>query len=153
MDKQGFTHNSKYTIHGSETWDCERCIGGRHQPVQPFGKQICKNCGEDSTPPLIYVMKMMETPYYKIGISTDIWFRRTNLQTASPFDIEIMRFYNAVNFDATGAELEAMLHALFLRFHVRREWYTPDDGALVVLLDEKKLFEAVWHYAAYGQVI
>ncbi len=146
-------NNDETQITIFETWDCQQCVVGMEQAPQPYGARVCRYCGANNQTALVYVMKLEGQPFYKIGVAYDIAERKRQLQTASPFDIEVVRFYEAEYFDATRLELERMMHKLFQRFHVRREWYQPDDGALAVLLDEKKLFEAVWHYAKYGQVL
>lgn len=145
--------DTQYADIESESWDCVRCAVGFDQPLQPYGRHMCRYCGQDSTPQYLYVMRMVDQPYYKIGISSDLRGRQLQLQTASPFDIELLCFYNARDFDAQPEELERMVHQMLRRFHLRREWYSPDEAVVATLTSLNKLFEAVWHYAAFGQVL
>lgn len=95
-------------------------------------------------------MKLKDQPYYKIGLTNNVSQRLAALQTGTPFDIELVCLYDAETFDTSIPVLERTIQALFYRFHYRREWYTPDGAALSVLLNEERLFEAVWHFVKHG---
>lgn len=135
-----------------ELWNCSHCMFGYNQPAQPYGARICRICGTDNEPELVYVMRMMDTPYYKIGVSKNVQIRHAQLQTSSPLDIEIMAIYHAhEDFDTPYLELEDVLHTMFQRFHVRREWYAPNEETVAILLDKERLFKAVWYYVFWQE--
>lgn len=153
MGKDMHLYDETTKLKTDETWDCRFCIVGSEQAPQDYGARICRYCGANNQDALIYIMRLEGQSFYKIGVSWDIRERRWQLQTASPFDIEVVRFYEAENFETPTFMLENMLHKMLQRFHVRRRWYSPDEAALATLLNEEKLFEAVWHYAKHGQVL
>src|SRR5262245_21221533 len=67
----------------------------------------------------VYLIHARETPYYKIGASRDVEHRLHNLQSASPFALEVE---HAVASSQPG-RLEAALHAAFASRRVRGEWF------------------------------
>lgn len=70
--------------------------------------------------PKVYVIRMGDTPYYKIGYTTSSVARRmAQLQTGNPFKLEIVKVFQGTTKD------EAALHAKFAnkRAPANNEWF------------------------------
>lgn len=68
---------------------------------------------------MIYVIKVKDFPYYKIGVSDHLENRIHELQKVNPFDLEVIRTYQVDN----QVALEHRIHKLFEDQRIRVEWF------------------------------
>lgn len=61
--------------------------------------------------------------FYKVGISNDPERRLKSLQTASPYELELVATVDTENSNG----LESLLHDRFAKYHYRDEWFELPD--------------------------
>ncbi len=67
----------------------------------------------------LYIVNTAGTSNYKIGITKDFSKRLSNLQTGTPFVIELHNFYPTKDYK----KLERILHKKYKKFSIGREWF------------------------------
>lgn len=78
-----------------------------------------------------YLIKVKNTNYYKIGCTSDINKRFLCLQTATPFDLEIIHTFKG------GYKTEYYLQQVFKKYQVKNEWFDLSDNYVELI---KNLF-------------
>jgi len=66
---------------------------------------------------MIYFIRIKDQPYVKIGFSKDVEKRLKQLQTSSPFDLEI------IYTEFAAIEREKQLHEKYKEYQVKGEWF------------------------------
>jgi hypothetical protein len=74
--------------------------------------------------PYVYLIKMDSC--YKIGIAQDVESRLAQLQTGSPYDLEVVQCYEFQN----AQTVEGALHQKFGSVRMRGEWFRLGDNHL-----------------------
>ena len=72
----------------------------------------------------VYLIRMGQTKYYKIGKSNDPQGRLASLQTASPYKLKLLHVFTADNASAA----EETLHHKFHNVRQNGEWFTLTDN-------------------------
>ena len=67
----------------------------------------------------VYLIRLGETDYFKVGMTTNIASRLGTLQNATPFELHIVAIADHVNAFA----VEHDIHDSLKEFHVRNEWF------------------------------
>lgn len=70
----------------------------------------------------VYVLRLGDTDYFKVGVTQDMVKRLASLQTGSPFELSVVRLYET---DA-AYKLEQDVHSLLKAYRVRNEWFFCD---------------------------
>lgn len=83
------------------------------------------------TMPAVYVLSTPNFEFIKIGVSTALKQRLTNIQTACPFEIELWLTIRSPK----HKEIEAHLHERMQHCKTKGEWFAPDSDDLDDLLD------------------
>ncbi len=69
---------------------------------------------------MIYFIENLETKHIKIGFTTDIKNRLSNLQTSSPYELKVLAVCEG------NDKTEKELHIKFNDYHTRGEWFNPN---------------------------
>ena len=69
---------------------------------------------------MIYFIENTETKHIKIGFSTDVRTRLSDLQTSSPHELRILTLCEGTD------KHEKELHKKFNDYHYRGEWFIPN---------------------------
>lgn len=69
-----------------------------------------------------YLIKVKNTNYYKIGCTSDINKRFLCLQTATPFDLEIVHTFKG------GYKTEYYLQQVFKKYQIKNEWFELSEN-------------------------
>lgn len=73
----------------------------------------------------VYLIHMKDTPYYKIGISTNNPSKRlSELQVSTPYDLVLIESFQVPN----PRMLEREIHRVLAHCRVRGEWFEDTDG-------------------------
>ena len=81
----------------------------------------------------IYFIQLGSIGPIKIGFSKNVENRLPNLQSASPWELELL-------YRSRGTEKnEKYLHQRFLKWNIRGEWFHPDKEIL------KYIYSCIWH--------
>lgn len=82
---------------------------------------------------IIYLVKMGDTDYHKIGISScvNLSSRLAALQTSSPYELHILRSVEVSNVRS----LEQDLHIQLRQYHARGEWFLWATDEIQSLFD------------------
>lgn len=75
----------------------------------------------------VYLLRIYDTNYFKVGISSDVEQRLAALNTATPFMIEVVETYAQTN----ARETELQIHRMLADMHVRREWFHGDPDEIM----------------------
>jgi len=75
----------------------------------------------------VYLVRCGE--FYKVGLADNVQERIATLQTASPYQVEFIRSWQARN----AKQQEQMIHGLLWRYHERGEWFKLPTGVVLVL--------------------
>lgn len=67
----------------------------------------------------VYIIKVINTQYYKIGESSNPQDRIKNIQVSIPFDLELI-YFKKVN---QSKLVESYIQSFFIRKHIRGEWF------------------------------
>lgn len=78
----------------------------------------------------IYLIKSNQ--YHKIGIASDLWDRKAELQTGNPTDLEIVV---AFWFDEYVYHIEKELHDEFSAKRIRGEWFNLDQNDIIEFVE------------------
>jgi DNA-binding XRE family transcriptional regulator len=73
---------------------------------------------------MVYFIENIETKHIKIGFTTDIKTRFSDLQISSPHELKILTMCEGDD------KHEKELHKRFNESHYRGEWFTPDKELL-----------------------
>lgn len=87
---------------------------------------------------MIYFILAKGTNSVKIGIAEHVRSRMTNLQTASPFELEVLAVMGSKDHGITGLreiDIEQSLHRHFSPYHIRGEWFRL-EGELAAFIDD-----------------
>ncbi len=82
---------------------------------------------------IIYLVKMGETDFHKIGISKyeSVALRLASLQTSSPYELTMLRSVEVIDARA----LEQDLHTKLKRYRVRGEWFQLETEKILEHFD------------------
>jgi hypothetical protein len=83
--------------------------------------------------PQVYLLRLGDTDYFKVGMTTDINGRLSSLQTATPFDLHLITVVEHEN----AFTVEKDIHASLVKYHVRNEWFQCEQTEIV------RIFEVV----------
>lgn len=112
----------------------------RIQPVELFGTKIDPtNRTVSKVDSFVYLMKIIDTPYYKIGIARDPGERIKAFRTQMPLDIDVI--YTFFSSDARLAEV--YLHLKFVSKRYRGEWFKLSD-------DDISFVKSIWGHGTEG---
>ena len=81
----------------------------------------------------VYVIRLGDTNYFKVGMTTDINGRIATLQTATPFDLHLI----AAAAHKNAYTIEHDIHELLKPYRVRNEWFDCDQSEVM------RVFETV----------
>ena len=90
----------------------------------------------------VYIIRMGQTKFYKIGKTNDPQGRLASLQTASPYKLKLLHVFQADNASAA----EEALHAKFHSSRLEGEWFKLTD-------DERKILLSVEKYQNHGFIV
>jgi hypothetical protein len=79
----------------------------------------------------LYIISQEGSTFYKIGISNNPARRLENLQSGNPYKLSIYRSYNISN-----KKVEAVVHRLLRKFHVRLEWFDIPNLDILNIVDK-----------------
>jgi hypothetical protein len=90
----------------------------------------CRNPFVDAIPrktsgAVVYVLDMLETPFVKIGSTSNIKSRLVSYQTGSPFKIEIA-FIARPKLGGCHVASERAAHEILSAYRARGEWFCVD---------------------------
>ena len=94
-----------------------------------------QNLGKEKHVASVYLINMVGTSFYKIGVATNAKKRVKELQTGNPLPLEVT--YEARVTDAYGFELA--LHKKFDDYRIQNEWFELTDARLTEVLSELKV--------------
>jgi hypothetical protein len=80
----------------------------------------------------VYLMQIVDTDYYKVGISGDVQGRLLAIQTSMPFEVVLLR---AVG-HARASRVEQSIHEALRDWHVRGEWFQGPFNTINQVFDE-----------------
>jgi hypothetical protein len=80
--------------------------------------------------PIVYLIHMIDTWYYKIGMTTNIASRLSSLSTASPVGMELIAWKYG------GADQEKQLHDKYHAHRTRGEWFKFNDDVTAHVLKD-----------------
>lgn len=107
----------------SDKFDYDELLAhGYETGIDNFKKYIL----EDKAPRYLYVIRCVNTNYYKIGITNDLNKRLQTLQTGCPYELILILFSEPELEDMYASEivyLERFLHRNYKELRVRGEWY------------------------------
>ena len=89
----------------------------------------------------VYLIRLGDTDYFKVGMTTDINGRIAALQTATPFDLHLIQA--AAHKDAYSVEHD--MHEMLKIYRVRNEWFQCNQIEIV------RIFETVSAMATIDQ--
>lgn len=81
----------------------------------------------------VYLLRLGDTNYFKVGMTTDVNGRIATLQTATPFDLHLVMAAAHKN----AFVVEHDMHEMLKLYRVRNEWFQCDQAEVV------RVFEAV----------
>lgn len=67
----------------------------------------------------IYIIHIINTNYYKVGIADSTEIRLKNLQTANPFELKVIYSKSFIDF----FPIEGYIHNFYIKKNVRGEWF------------------------------
>ena len=79
----------------------------------------------------VYLIRLGDTNYFKIGMTTDINGRIAVLQTATPFDLHLIAAADHPNAFA----VEKDMHAALKEYNIRNEWFQCDQQEIVSVFE------------------
>lgn len=85
-------------------------------------------------PGFVYFVKAKETGYIKIGYTTNLKTRLKAMQTASPFELELVDFLEVRN--AIDEEMDA--HGFFYNRRLRGEWFDISEEEIEAYITERR---------------
>lgn len=91
----------------------------------------------------VYLIRLGDTDYFKVGMTTDINGRMASLQTATPFDLHLI----AASAHKNALAVERDMHDGLKDFHIRNEWFQCEQTEIV------RIFEIISAMATIDQVL
>lgn len=79
----------------------------------------------------VYLLRLGDTNYFKVGMTTDINGRVASLQTATPFDLHLIAAAEHPNAFAVEKDMHEMLKPC----HVRNEWFMCEQTEIVRIFE------------------
>lgn len=79
----------------------------------------------------VYLIRLGDTDYYKVGISCDVRARLVSLQTAIPFGLVLLR---AIEQDDAPL-IERDIHRALREYQVRNEWFRCDHETITQIFE------------------
>lgn len=70
----------------------------------------------------VYLLKLSESGYYKIGISSNSRNRILQLSTGNPEDINLINIYKTKYYK----QIETYLHNIYIHKKIKGEWFNLD---------------------------
>jgi hypothetical protein len=71
----------------------------------------------------LYIIKIVDSDLYKIGVSQNIARRHKDIENAMPFNIEVLK----VSMITNAYDLEDLLHTRFAEKFIKSEWFKLND--------------------------
>lgn len=81
----------------------------------------------------VYLLRLGDTDFYKVGVSKDVQNRIADLQTATPFELRLIGFIE----QSDALRVERDIHRALAGRRVRNEWFKSDHDEIV------EVFQAV----------
>lgn len=81
---------------------------------------------ENLTHKKLYIIQMLETNFFKIGISMDPNDRLKNIQTSNPYKLALIKTYDCEK----SFEVEKIIHTKMDKFNANGEWFKFEDNEL-----------------------
>lgn len=78
---------------------------------------------------LIGIVPGPQLPYVKIGYSSDVWDRLTQLQGGNPYELRVLSFFPG------GKETEGAIHCALAAHRVRGEWFDLGSDPIRMFTD------------------
>jgi len=75
----------------------------------------------------VYLIRLGETDYFKVGMTTNMIGRLAALQNATPFELHVIAMADHTNAFAVEHDIHDSLKA----FHVRNEWFQCEQNEIV----------------------
>lgn len=79
----------------------------------------------------VYLIRLGDTDYFKVGVTIDINARIAGLQTSTPFDLHLVQMAAHPN----AYTVEKDMHASLDKYHVRNEWFLCPQEEIVKVFD------------------
>lgn len=105
--------------------DCPKCLSMKYKLVKKEVKDSKGNAKLVRTSGFVYLIKSNEG-VYKIGRTTNINKRLTQLQVASSVPLKVLWFKHFSN----APEVEKMLHETFKEYQYQGEWFKLPTSAI-----------------------
>jgi len=77
----------------------------------------------------VYLIRCLETPFYKIGVSKNVGARLTSLQAACPLELQIIHTFAPKH----PRRIEYTLHQMFDKRRYRGEWFELEPADLAFI--------------------
>jgi hypothetical protein len=81
--------------------------------------------------PVVYLIRLGDTDYFKVGMTTDINGRVAALQTATPFELHLISAAEHRN----AMSVERDMHEMLKAYHVRNEWFQCEQVEIVRIFE------------------
>lgn len=85
---------------------------------------------------VVYLIRVKNTTYYKIGLSIDPSKRLSSIQSSCPLEVEIVKIWDG------ELDEECRLHNIFGQYRMHGEWYSLMDNIVESLVNLKSLENA-----------
>ena len=79
----------------------------------------------------VYLLRLGDTDYFKVGMTTNIDGRLAALQTATPFDLRLI----AVADQQDAYAVEHDIHSALAVYRVRNEWFQCEQAEILRIFD------------------
>lgn len=111
-------------------------IGENTPLIQPFYPHLASDFEKHKgiklhKLPAVYILHAIESPFIKIGISTNLKSRISNIQSGCPFRLSI---YNVIR-TPICEEIEDYLHKILFHCNQHGEWFKPGNDEIDFLID------------------
>lgn len=76
---------------------------------------------------IVYLLRIVNTDFFKVGISTNLHQRLDNIQSGMPMPVVLVEFCEQEN----AREVERTIHQILDKYRVRGEWFHADGDTAV----------------------
>lgn len=76
---------------------------------------------------IVYLLRIVDTDYFKVGISTNLHQRLDDIQSGMPLSVALVRSFEQEN----AREVERTIHQILDKYRIRGEWFQA-DGDLAI---------------------
>jgi hypothetical protein len=111
-----FFSTNKYTIPVGNGQQIKNIFSKSFSDKEDYGNSSSSSQQEKS----VYVIRVVDTAFVKLGFSGNVARRLCQLQTGCPLKIQLEFTWKTPDFFA----MESWLHTYFSDYHIRGEWFT-----------------------------